>query len=560
MSCCPPAPKTSKIADFSGGETGPCCSKKIRPDEPIECYADRVGNETGLQDDATENVRNTIDKSTIPINRTKNSASVNEKFSLTNGSDKNPASWEYTDPIPGISFEGNELKGTFPESELDKMHKIKVVAKDDAGQAIDTRSFTMYPSKEKDGETLKLISPLPGGFINSKFGMRMHPIHKVEKMHTGIDMVMPNRAVSDVMSAADGEVIYTGFSKSYGNNVKVAHKDSNGKTIAITTYNHLANMYVKPGQKLMAGQKLGREGSTGASTGNHLHFELKTPEGKFLDPAQFMAKPTKIANKTNPDGSADPSSIEEQPAKKTSLTADETAAKDKCPPQSGANAPVDPENPTPQTGMPPSSSEQGLPPTSPKTERDVFDEAWRHTMQAEVGPHWETQDKFSPSDPDVAAGNISTAEQRKKTGYKEWSKSLGGVTKFGISSSTGLPIDVKNLTYDEAKNVGYKNYWKEGGNNSPSKIAEKNPYLGAMLYDIKFQSWGATKPISSKYNLANLPPLSRDEQLNIASQMNQDHLNYLLKDSKNRGHTNIDKGLKNRVDNRLKWLKGLNLG
>ncbi len=556
MSCCPPAPKTSKIADFSGGQTGPISSNRISPDEPVECYADRVGNETGLQDDATENVKNTIDKSTIAINRTKTSASINEKFSLTNGSDKTAASWEYTDPIPGISFDGNELKGTFPETELDKLHKIKVVAKDASGQPIDTRSFTMYPSKEKDGDTLKLISPLPGGFINSKFGMRMHPIHKVEKMHTGIDMVMPNRAVSDVVSAADGEVIYTGFSKSYGNNVKVAHKDSSGKTIAITTYNHLANMYVKPGQKLMAGQKLGKEGSTGASTGNHLHFELKTPEGKFLDPAQFMAKPTKIANKTNPDGSADPGSIEEQPAKKGSLTAKETAAKDKCPPQSGPNAPLDPENPTPQTGMPPSTTN----PTDPKTEKDFFDVAWEQTMKAEVGPDWNTAPRFGPSDPDVAAGRIETKDQRERVGYKVWSKQLGGVTKFGISQASKLPIDVKNITYEEAKSVGYNNYWKHGGAASPSSIATKNPYIGVLLYDIKFQSWSATSGIVSKYNLKDLPPLSRDQQLQIAAQMNKDHLKYLLQYTAETKNTDINTGLTNRINDRLKWLKGLNLG
>ena len=83
----------------------------------------------------------------------------------------------------------------------------------------------------------------------------MHPIHKVMKMHSGIDMKMANRSVVDVVAAADGEVLYTGFSNSYGKNVKIAHKNTSGKTIGITTYNHLANIYVSQGQKVIAGQK-----------------------------------------------------------------------------------------------------------------------------------------------------------------------------------------------------------------------------------------------------------------------------------------------------------------
>lgn len=561
MSCCPSTPPTSKIADFTSGENNLSSSSDIRPDEPVECYAARTGNPTGKQDDATENVINKIDNSTIAIIRGLN-ISVNEKFKLTEGSDKIASTWSYSPAIPGITFNGAVLSGTFSTSDLDKTYKIKVEAKDSTGAVIDARTYTITPTKENSGDTLKLISPLPGGIVNSKFGPRMHPIHKVMKMHTGIDLKMANRSVVDVVSAADGEVIYTGFSNSYGKNVKVAHKNTAGKTIAITTYNHLAEIYVSQGQKLMAGQKLGKEGSTGASTGNHLHFELKTPEGKFIDPLPFIKGGATVSNKTNPDGSEDPTSLETIPDRNTSISAKEMEAKDKCPPPSGPNSPSDPNNPNPETGMPPSSEESGQPtdPSSPKSERDVFEKGWDLIMKSEVGPHWKTSAQFSPGDPELDAGLINTDLQRKKVGYKVWANSLGGATKFGISSVTGLSISVKDATYQQCKSVGYNNYWKNPKLAAkPASIAEKNPYIAILMFDIIFMSWSAATPIWNKFNLATLGPKSKAEQIQICEQISIEHLNYLSEIAKKKGKDFPAKGITERVHNRMKHIRGLNL-
>lgn len=553
MSCCPSAPPTSKIADFTSGENQESSSSNIRPDEPVECYAARTGNPTGKQDDATENLKNKIDNSTIAVIRGQN-VSINEKFKLTEGSDKTAASWSYSDPIPGIAFNGNVLSGNFSSADIGKTFKLKVVAKDSSNAEIDTRTFTVTPTKENSGDTLKLISPLPGGIVNSKFGPRMHPIHKTMKMHTGIDMKMANRSVVDVVSAADGEIIYTGNSSSYGKNIKIAHKDTSGKTIAVTTYNHLGDIYVSQGQKVMAGQKVGKEGSTGASTGNHLHFELKTPEGKFIDPLPFIQGGATVANKTNPDGSEDPSSLEKVNGKNASISAKEMEAKDKCPPPSGPNSPSDPENPNPETGMP----EQ--PNNHPLSERDVFEYAWDITMKSEVGPHWKTQPQYSPGDPELDAGRCETTSQKKKCGFKLWSGSLGGATKFGISSKTGMPIDVRSMTYEQCKNVGYNNYWKSPKQIAkPGSIATTNPYIAVLMFDIVFMSWSFAKIIWEKLNLGSLPAKTKVEQIAICEQISIEHLNYLKQLAASKGSSFPLQGVSNRVTDRMRKVRSLSL-
>ena len=556
MSCCPPSPPTSKINDFSSGEGVSSSSGDIRPDEPVECYGSRTGNPTGKQDDATENVLNKIDNSTIAIIRG-SSISINEKFKLTAGSNKVASTWEYSPSITGISFNGNVLSGNFQQSDLGKTFKIKVVAKENSGQEIDSRTFTITPTKENSGDTLKLISPLPDGIVNSKFGPRMHPIHKVMKMHTGIDMKMANRSVVDVVAAADGEVLYTGFSNSYGKNVKIAHKNTSGKTIGITTYNHLANIYVSQGQKVIAGQKIGKEGSTGASTGNHLHFELKTPEGKFIDPLPFMSGGAVVANKTNPDGSEDQSSLEKIDGKNASVSASEMEAKDKCPPPSGPDTPTDPNNPTPTEGMPPSSN------TGPLTEKDIFDMAWDIAMKSEVGPHWKSSPQFSPGDPELDAGLISTKTQRRKCGYKVWAGALGGATKFGISSSTGLKINVDSLTHEQCKAIGYNNYWKQPQTIAkPQSLAATNPYIAVLLFDILFMSWQFARTAWNKFSLGSLPAKSKNEQIQICEQISLEHLQYLQQVAKDKEKTGTKfplEGVSARVNKRLSMVKGLSL-
>lgn len=118
--------------------------------------------------------------------------------------------------------------------------------------------------------------PCPGP-ITSPFGYRIHPIYKTRKMHYGIDIGAG--AGTPVKSLGPGKVIFAGWNDGYGNLIKVQH--DNGYT---SYYAHLKSYNVRTGQRVGQGSTLGGVNSTGSSTGNHLHFELRRG-GTAVNPA-----------------------------------------------------------------------------------------------------------------------------------------------------------------------------------------------------------------------------------------------------------------------------------
>ena len=118
----------------------------------------------------------------------------------------------------------------------------------------------------------------------SAFGMRFHPIKHVRKLHSGIDLVsLPGPG--PVVAASAGTVTAAGYRGGYGNAVDIDH--GGGIT---TRYAHLARIHpgIAAGTPVAVGRVLGVEGSTGSSTGNHLHFEILS-NGTPIDPVPFMA-------------------------------------------------------------------------------------------------------------------------------------------------------------------------------------------------------------------------------------------------------------------------------
>jgi len=116
--------------------------------------------------------------------------------------------------------------------------------------------------------------------ITSKFGMRLHPILKVYKLHTGVDVKVPKGV--PIMAANDGVVVTAGYNTGYGNYVVIDH--GGGQK---TLYAHMTKYLVKKGQTVERGDKIGTVGSTGYSTGAHLHFEIII-DGEQVDPMQFF--------------------------------------------------------------------------------------------------------------------------------------------------------------------------------------------------------------------------------------------------------------------------------
>lgn len=122
------------------------------------------------------------------------------------------------------------------------------------------------------------------GAITSGFGVRAHPIHRVRKMHTGLDIAGPNQGT--VRAADGGEVLYVGWRGGYGKVVMINHGFSNGVSL-VSLYGHLSGWAVYPGQKVGKGSVIGYEGSTGFSTGPHLHFEIRE-NGTPVNPYKYL--------------------------------------------------------------------------------------------------------------------------------------------------------------------------------------------------------------------------------------------------------------------------------
>lgn len=123
--------------------------------------------------------------------------------------------------------------------------------------------------------TGKFMRPV-NGTLTSGFGMRMHPILHYRRMHTGVDISAPNG--TPILAAADGIVISAGYGRGYGNRVILDH----GGGVS-TLYAHASRLFVASGQHVKRGQRIAAVGSTGLSTGNHLHWEVRI-NGKPVNP------------------------------------------------------------------------------------------------------------------------------------------------------------------------------------------------------------------------------------------------------------------------------------
>jgi murein DD-endopeptidase MepM/ murein hydrolase activator NlpD len=109
------------------------------------------------------------------------------------------------------------------------------------------------------------------GPITSPFGMRVHPITGVYKLHTGTDFGIP--CGTPVHAALPGTVIDAGWDTAYGWRTVITHGVVDGAVLT-TTYNHQSQLGVAVGDQIAEGQVIGLSGTTGFSTGCHLHFEL----------------------------------------------------------------------------------------------------------------------------------------------------------------------------------------------------------------------------------------------------------------------------------------------
>ena len=123
--------------------------------------------------------------------------------------------------------------------------------------------------------------PVRTAAFTSGYGVRSDPFRGAAAMHAGIDLAGP--VGTPIYATADATVVEAGYnSGGYGNLIKLNH----GRGIE-TRYGHLSSLMVSPGQRVVRGQQIGRMGSTGRSTGSHLHYEVRI-DGRAVNPIPFM--------------------------------------------------------------------------------------------------------------------------------------------------------------------------------------------------------------------------------------------------------------------------------
>jgi len=181
-----------------------------------------------------------------------------------------------------------ELRTSYSEDKKEKEKQIKEIQRDirkteSALGELDREdseiTFFLQNAARGDFSTNfdgSFSCPLRSYGLSSGFGMRRHPIFHRVRMHNGQDLTAPHG--TPVMAAGAGRIIFAGWKNGYGNMVMINH--GGGKA---TVYGHLSSILVSVGQDVGEGQTIGLVGSTGWSTGDHLHFEIRQ-NGKAINP------------------------------------------------------------------------------------------------------------------------------------------------------------------------------------------------------------------------------------------------------------------------------------
>jgi hypothetical protein len=172
--------------------------------------------------------------------------------------------------VTGHSLSMEELQATL--ADLDRLTDQRV----DLMTVMESRLFDqkikkmMVPTQE----------PVAGGNLGSAFGWRIDPLNGRSALHTGLDF--PSEPGTAILAAAGGVVVAQEYHPAYGNMVEVDHGNE-----LVTRYAHASRVLVKKGDLVKRGQKIATVGTTGRSTGPHLHFEVLV-QGVYQDPQKFL--------------------------------------------------------------------------------------------------------------------------------------------------------------------------------------------------------------------------------------------------------------------------------
>ncbi|MBP5612958.1 MAG: M23 family metallopeptidase [Bacteroidales bacterium] len=140
--------------------------------------------------------------------------------------------------------------------------------------------WTMIRNKDERISHIPAISPVKNPKVVSGFGMRYHPVYKILRRHTGIDLI--GKRGQPIYATADGTVSSENPGSGYGISVVINHGYGYQ-----TIYAHLSKANVRPGQKVKRGEVIGQMGSSGIASGTHLHYEV-VKNGQKVNPVHFF--------------------------------------------------------------------------------------------------------------------------------------------------------------------------------------------------------------------------------------------------------------------------------
>lgn len=181
-------------------------------------------------------------------------------------------------PAQGGPYMPSERHDVSLDDMLRQMESLSVTLNDRSDKLVALETLMLQDSL--DQKMFPSVKPIKDGWHSSDFGWRIDPFTGEMAMHQGVDFVA--EAGTPVYASANGIVVHAGMQAQYGNMVEIDH----GNDI-VTRYGHASRILVKVGQLVRRGQEIARVGSTGRSTGNHLHFEVRY-KGVAQNPVRFL--------------------------------------------------------------------------------------------------------------------------------------------------------------------------------------------------------------------------------------------------------------------------------
>ncbi len=178
-----------------------------------------------------------------------------------------------------VSTDIQGKEAAIKEYEADIAAENETIKALEAAVAEERRKLAAEQGRKYDGGVFTWPAPSYTR-ISDDYGNRMHPTLGIQKFHNGIDMAAPGG--SPILAAYDGKVVAADYSSSMGNYIMIDHGDS-----LYTIYMHASALYVSKGTEVSKGDKIAAVGTTGRSTGNHLHFGVRL-NGNYVSPWNYL--------------------------------------------------------------------------------------------------------------------------------------------------------------------------------------------------------------------------------------------------------------------------------